>query len=211
MTAAPAPLGRLHVLTDTRAGRDAVTVVRAALAAGAPVVQVRAKDGTDRELHDLAERVARLCDASGALCIVDDRPDVAVAVGAGGTHLGAHDLPIAAARRVVGPGHVLGGTAREPGRARELVAQGADYLGVGPAFGTSTKTGLPDPLGAAGIAAVASAVDVPVIAIGGIGVDAVPALRAAGAHGVAVVAAVSEAADPAAAVRALLAALEDRS
>lgn len=206
---APRPvLGRLHVLTDTRDGRDALSVVAAALSAGAPVVQVRAKGGTDRELHDLAERVARLCHAAGALCLVDDRPDVALAVGAGGTHLGAHDLPLAAARRVVGPDHVLGGTAREPGLARELVRAGATYLGVGPSYATSTKAGLPDALGPTGVAAVAAAVEVPVIAIGGITVDRVPEMLAAGAHGVAVVAAVSEAADPAQATRALLAALE---
>ena len=203
---APA-LGRLHVLTDTRDGRDALAVVRAALSVGAPVVQVRAKGGTDRALHELADRVARLCDAAGALCVVDDRADIALAVGAGGTHLGAHDLPLDAARRVVGSGHVLGGTARDPGLARSLVAQGADYLGVGPAGATSTKSGLPDPLGVAAVGAVAAAVDVPVIAIGGVTVEHVPALLAAGVHGVAVVAAVSEAADPAAATRALLTAL----
>jgi len=203
-------LGRLHVLTDTRGGRDAVAVVRAALSAGAPVVQVRSKGGTDRELHELADRVARLCDEAGALCVVDDRADIALAVGAGGTHLGAHDLPLAAARRVVGPSHLLGGTARDPQLARELVAQGADYLGVGPASATSTKSGLPDPLGVTAVGAVAAAVDVPVIAIGGVTVEHVPALLAAGVHGVAVVAAVSEAADPAAATRALLAALGER-
>lgn len=207
MAPASSPLGRLHVLTDTRDGRDALQVVRAALSAGAPVVQVRSKGGTDRELHDLAERVARLCDAAGALCVVDDRLDVALAVGAAGTHLGAQDVPLAAARRVVGPDHVLGGTAREPGAARELVAAGAGYLGVGPAFATATKAGLPDALGPEGIGAVARAVDVPVLAIGGITVERVPAVLAVGAHGVAVVAAVSEAADPAAATRALLVAL----
>ena len=200
-------VGRLHVLTDTRDGRDALPVVAAALSAGAPVVQVRSKGGTDRELFDLAERVARMCDDAGALCLVDDRVDVALAVGAGGTHLGAHDLPLAAARRVAGPDHVLGGTAREPVLARELVAAGASYLGVGPAFSTSTKAGLPVPLGPAGLGAVAAAVDVPVIAIGGITAEQVPALLAAGAHGIAVVAAISDAADPAAATRALLAAL----
>jgi thiamine-phosphate pyrophosphorylase len=139
-------LGRLHVLTDTRDGRDALAVVGAALSDGPPVVQVRSKDGTDRDLHDLA---------------------------------------------------------------RALVAHGADYLGVGPTAVTTTKTGLPSPLGVAAVGAVASAVDVPVIAIGGVTVETVPALLAAGAHGVAVVAAaVSEAPDPAAATRALLAALE---
>lgn len=200
-------LGRLHVLTDTRDGRDALTVVAAALSAGAPVIQVRSKGGTDRDLHDLAERVVRLCDDAGALCLVDDRVDIALAVGAAGTHLGAHDLPLAAARRIAGPGHLLGGTARDATRARELVAQGASYLGVGPTAATSTKDGLPSPLGTAAVGAVAAAVDVPVIAIGGVTVGHVPDLLAAGVHGIAVVAAVSEAADPAAATRALLRAL----
>ncbi len=199
--------GRLHVLTDARAGRAPLQVVEAALSAGAPVVQVRAKGVTDRALHDVAARVVALCARWGATCLVDDRVDVALAVGAAGTHLGATDLPLAAARRVAGAGHLLGGTAREPVLAAELVAAGADYLGVGPAYGTATKDGLPDPIGPAGVAAVARAVDVPVIAIGGVTVDRVPALLAAGAHGVAVVGALSDAADPAAATRALLAAL----
>ena len=196
------------MLTDARPGRDPLPVVAAALSAGAPVVQVRAKGCTDRELYDLALRVSRLCAQAGATCVVDDRPDVALAVGAGGTHLGADDLPVAAARLVVGPGHLLGGTAREPARARALVAEGADYLGVGPAHATATKDGLPEPLGAAGIGAVAAAVDVPVIAIGGVTAARVPELLAAGAYGVAVVTELSDAAEPAAATRALLRALQ---
>lgn len=200
-------LGRLHVLTDTRDGRDALTVVAAALSAGAPVVQVRSKDGTDRGLYDLALRVSAMCREAGALCVVDDRPDIALAVGAGGTHLGALDLPVDAARRVVGAGHLLGGTARSAELAQALVAQGADYLGVGPAYATTTKDGLPSALGPAAVGAVAAAVDVPVLAIGGVTVERVPELLAAGVHGVAVVAAVSDAADPFLATRALLAAL----
>lgn len=159
-------------------------------------------------MFDLAGRVARMCDDAGALCLVDDRVDIALAVGAGGTHLGANDLPLAAARRVTGPDHVLGGTARDPRLARGLVVQGATYLGVGPTAATSTKDGRPNPLGIAAVGAVATAVDVPVIAIGGVTAAHVPDLLAAGVHGIAVVAAVSEAADPAAAVRALLRALE---
>jgi thiamine-phosphate pyrophosphorylase len=200
-------LGRLHVLTDTRGGRNPVPVVAGALSAGAPVVQVRDKGLRDRELFDLACRIAVLCRQHGATCIVDDRPDVAVAAGAAGTHVGAHDLPVQAVRRVVGAAHLVGGTARDPVVARALVEQGADYLGVGPAFRTATKPDLPDPLGAPGVAAVVAAVDVPVIAIGGVTASSVPELLAAGAHGVAVVSAVSDAADPAAATRMLLAAL----
>ncbi|WP_299958516.1 thiamine phosphate synthase [uncultured Modestobacter sp.] len=201
------PLGGLHVLTDAAGGPRALAAVAAAVAAGAPVVQVRAKGCTDRVLHDFARAVVELCRPAGTTCLVNDRVDVALAVGADGTHLGEHDLPLAAARRVAGPGHLLGGTARDPERARLLVAEGADYLGVGPAFATTTKTGLPDPIGPAGVAAVATAVPVPVIAIGGVTAARVGELLAAGAAGVAVVGAVAAAADPTAATRDLLRAL----
>jgi thiamine-phosphate pyrophosphorylase len=195
------------VLTDARGGPAALAAVGAAVAAGAPVVQVRAKGSTDRELYAFARAVVEICAAAGATCLVNDRVDVALAAGADGTHLGADDLPLAAARRVAGPGHLLGGTARDPARARLLVAEGADYLGVGPAWPTATKTGLPDALGPAGVRAVAMAVDVPVIAIGGVTAERVADLLAAGAAGVAVVGAVSAAPDPGAATRDLLRAL----
>jgi thiamine-phosphate pyrophosphorylase len=129
---------------------------------------------------------------------------VALATGAAGVHLGALDLPIAAARRLLGPGAEIGGTARHPDTARAAVAAGASYLGVGPCYLTSTKAGLPPPIGPAGVAAVAAAVAVPVIAIGGIGLSAVAEITAAGAHGIAVIDAVSGAGQPAAAVAALV-------
>jgi thiamine-phosphate pyrophosphorylase len=200
-------IGRLHVLTDARPGRDALGVAVRAVEAGAPVVQLRAKGCTDRELYDLGTRLMAICTPHGTTCIVNDRVDIALAIGAHGTHLGAEDLSVAAVRRVAGPTHLIGGTAREPVSAAQLVAEGADYLGVGPAYQTSTKDGLPAPLGPEGIRAVARAVAVPVIAIGGITPERVPGLRAAGAHGVAVVGAVSDAADPGFATRSLLAAL----
>ena len=210
--ARPAALPRLHVITDTRGGRDPLPVVRAALAAASArgvgiAVQVRAKEATDRALLDLARQVVALADPAGALVLVDDRLDIALAAGAAGVHLGAHDLPIEDAARWAGPGAVLGGTAREPVGAAAAARAGASYLGVGPVFATRTKVGLPDPLGTHGVHAVASTSALPVIAIGGITAGAVPALRAAGAHGVAVVTAVSEAADPQAATAALLDAL----
>lgn len=196
--------GGLHVITD------APGIAEAAVAAGAPVVQVRAKYLTDRELYDLARRIVDICAAHGATCIVNDRVDVALAAGAHGTHLGADDLPVALARRVAGPDHLIGGTARDPRRAAELVAAGADYVGVGPAFATTTKAGLPTPLGPAGVAAVARMVNVPVVAVGGVTAERVPQLLAAGARGIAVVAAVAHAADPALATRALLHALDQQ-
>ena len=184
-------------------------MVAAAVAAGAPVVQVRVKGSTDRVLYDFAGRVVEISVRYDATCIVDDRVDIALAVGAAGTHLGAGDLPVAVARSIAGPDHLLGGTARTATSALALVQAGADYLGVGPAYPTTTKTGLPAALGPAGVAAVASAVDVPVIAIGGITLAHICPLIAAGAVGVAVVSAISDAPDPATATRELLAALAD--
>jgi thiamine-phosphate pyrophosphorylase len=204
-----APLGRLHLITDARPGRDPVGVVRSVLRLGRPlVVQVRVEDDVcDRDAFELAGRIVELCRAAGATCLVNDRLDVALAVGADGGHVGADDLPVAAARRVLGPHAVLGATVRDPDAARSAVAHGATYLGVGPAFRTVTKAGLPEPIGVAGIAAVAAAVAVPVIAIGGVTCARVPELTGAGAYGVAVVGAVCAAPDPAAATAELLEAL----
>jgi thiamine-phosphate pyrophosphorylase len=197
-------LGRLHVITDNRFGRDPRLAVPIALQSGADVIQVRVKSWTDRDLLELAEQVVAWCQPYGAACIVNDRVDVALAVGADGVHLGADDLPVSVARSLLGPDAFVGGTARDAATARALVAAGASYLGVGPCFATVTKTGLPDPIGLAGVAAVAAAVDVPIIAIGGVRADQISELRAVGAYGVAVVDAVSGAEDQAAAVRDLL-------
>jgi thiamine-phosphate pyrophosphorylase len=200
----------LHLITDTRTGRDPIATVRAALAVAGPelVVQVRVEDtATDREAYDLALRVVALCAPAGATCLVNDRLHIALAAHAAGGHVGALDLPVEAARRVLGPTALLGATARSPGRATAAVAAGASYLGVGPCFATTTKDGLPEPIGPVGIARVAGAVGVPVIAIGGVTAARMPELLAAGAYGVAVVGAVSAAADPARATAELLGAL----
>ncbi|MDM4720796.1 thiamine phosphate synthase [Micromonospora sp. WMMA1363] len=203
-------LGRLHLITDTRRGQDPLAVLRAALPVARTelVVQVRVTDdATDRQAYDLARRVSALCARYGATCLVNDRLHVALAVGADGGHVGAHDLPVGAARAVLGSAAVLGATARDPDSAAESVAAGASYLGVGPYRPTTTKEGLPTAIGVDGVRAVARAVDVPVVAIGGVTVADVPALRAAGAYGVAVVSALSGAADPARATAQLVGAL----
>jgi thiamine-phosphate pyrophosphorylase len=188
--AADARLGRLHVLVDS------LIVAEAALEAGAPTLQIRLKAGTDGDRYRLAHAIAERCQAAGATCLVNDRADLAVAVGADGVHVGADDLPVPAVRMVVGPGKLVGGTAREPVTAERLVAEGADYLGVGPTFATTSKTGLPDPIGVDGVRAVVKAVDVPVIAIAGITVAAVEEVMATGAFGVAVIGAVVDSPDP---------------
>jgi thiamine-phosphate pyrophosphorylase len=204
-------VARLHLITpDGVAPLPGDRVERAtvaALDAGARWVQVRAKHGTDRERWAITRELTRRCLAVGAACVVNDRADLALTAGAHGAHLGLDDVPVAALRTVVLPSFVIGATARNPDQARRAVDAGADYLGVGPVFATTTKTGLPDPIGLRGLEAVTSAVDVPVVAISGITPERVEDVLAAGAHGVAVVAAVYGAADPGAATRELLDAL----
>jgi thiamine-phosphate pyrophosphorylase len=201
---------RLHLVTGPRP----VETVRAAVDVAVRLemtaelaVQVRVEDHvTDRVAYELTLAVLDITRPNSVLCLVNDRLHVAVAAGADGGHVGADDLPVAAARAVLGPAAVLGATARTPGGGTAARASGATYLGVGPAFATSTKDGLPDPIGAAGVAAVAGAVPgLPVLAIGGVTAARVPELRAAGAHGVAVVGAL--AADPGRATEDFLKAL----
>ncbi|MCC5947135.1 MAG: thiamine phosphate synthase [Nitriliruptoraceae bacterium] len=205
VTAAGFP--RLHVLTPSDQGPDDLRLVDAALAAGAPAIQVRVKDATDRVHLEVVRAVVARCRAAGAWSIVNDRVDLALVAGADAVHLGAHDLPVADARALAGDRLRIGGTARDPAQARALVAAGADYLGVGPTFATRTKDGLPDPLGVAGVAAVVEAVEVPVVAIAGITLERLAEVLASGADGVAVVGAVTQASDPGQATRDLLDAL----
>jgi thiamine-phosphate pyrophosphorylase len=186
----------LHIVTDS------LDVVRAAVGHGPVAVQIRVKQ-SDRMAYELVTAALPLCRAAGAMCLVNDRIGVALAAGADGVHVGADDLPVAAARRVLGPELVLGATCRTRESARAAVEAGATYLGVGPAFETSTKDGLPPPLGRDGVADVAAAVPgTPVIAIGGITPERAIRLSA---YGVAAVSAI--AADPAGATIEFLKAL----
>ncbi|AEV81714.1 thiamine-phosphate pyrophosphorylase [Actinoplanes sp. SE50] len=187
---------RLHVITDD------LDVVRAVAQPGV-AVQIRVKTN-DFAAYAVAREAVPRCRTAGALCLVNDRIGVALATGADGVHLGADDLPVAAARRVLGPEAVIGATCRTPEAARAAVADGATYLGVGPAFPTSTKDGLPPPLGPDGVNAVAAAVPgIPVVAIGGITLERVGLLTT---YGVAAVKAFDG--DPAGAAAAFLAALQ---
>lgn len=186
----PTVIGRLHVLVDS------VPLAEAALEGGAPTLQARVKGGPDRHRYETVAAIAERCRDAGATCIVNDRADFAVAVGADGVHVGAQDLSVTDIRRVVGPDVMVGATARDPVSAQKLVAEGASYLGVGPTYATRSKTGLPEPLGPSRVKDIADAVDVPVIAIAGISAARVPEVLAAGAWGVAVLGAVSGADDP---------------
>lgn len=202
-----AALARLHVITVTGRPPDVLADVDRALAGGAPLVQLRVKGYTDRARWLLAREVSKRCHRAGARCVVNDRADVAAAVGADGVHLGSDDLPVAAARALLGDRALVGATCRDPEAARQAEAEGATYVGVGPVYPTNTKTGLPAPLGPAGVSRVAQAVGVPVIAIGGVTASRVVALLEAGAHGVAVHGAIASALHPQVAIEELTAAI----
>jgi thiamine-phosphate pyrophosphorylase len=202
-------IARLHLITPDALDASVATRTRTALAAGAPWVQVRTKARSDRDRLDMARAVGAACAEHGATCVVDDRADLALAVGAAGVHLGADDLPVAVVRALLGPDAIVGATCRNADDARRAADEGASYLGVGPVYATTTKTGLPDPMGLDGLEAVVAAVDLPVIAISGITVERVHEVLGVGAHGVAVVGAVFDAADVAAATRAFLDALAE--
>jgi thiamine-phosphate pyrophosphorylase len=198
----------LIVITDTRlaAPRSILEVVEAALDGGATAIQLRDKEATARELYDQARALREVTARHGALLFVNDRLDVALAAGADGVHLGPGDLPIHAARLAAPRPFLIGASTDDPAQARQLEAEGADYIGCGAVFGTTTKDVGDERIGPAGLAAVARAVSIPVVGIGGIQPDNAHLLRDTGAAGIAVIGAVMAAPDPAAAVRRLRAA-----
>ena len=198
---------RLIVITDRGLARprDVMTVVQAALDAGAPAIQLRDKLATAAELLRQARALLPLTRAAGALLFINDRLDVALAAGADGVHLGPDDLPVAAARRIAPRGFLVGCSTDDPDAARRAEADGADYIGCGAVFGTRTKTEVgAERIGVHRLDEVAAAVDIPVIGIGGITAGNVAEVAATRAAGAAAVGEIMAASDPAAAVTALL-------
>lgn len=200
---------RLIVITDRQLAspRSVLEVVEAALQAGAPAVQLRDKAATPRELYEQARALGEVTARYGALLFVNDRLDVALAANADGVHLGPGDLPVHAARLAAPRPFLIGASTDDPASAQRLEADGADYIGCGAVFGTSTKDVGDERIGPEGVAAVAAAVSIPVVGIGGIDGRNAHLLRGTGAAGVAVVGAVMAAPDPGAATREILAAL----
>lgn len=186
-------------------GRDAVAVCRAAAQGGATMIQVRWKDGAPDEVLELTRALVA---ALPVPVLVNDRADIALAAGAAGAHLGWDDVPVAALRRHLPAGFLLGISVGSPEEAERATALAADYWSVGPCFATPTKHDAGPPLGPEGFATLARhAPDgVPVIGIGGIRPANASSVVRAGAAGVAVIGAVLGAPDPEAAARAVAAA-----
>jgi thiamine-phosphate pyrophosphorylase len=208
----PLALPALYAIVDPLdTGRSPIDLAAALLEGGARLLQLRLKAAPAREVLEIARVVRPLAQQAGARLIVNDRPDVARAAGADGVHLGQDDLPVAAARTVLGAGGIVGVSTHSVGQARAAVAAGADYLGVGPVFETTSKVGALAARGLDLVRAVRHEVTLPLVAIGGITPTTAPEVRAAGADAVAMIAALVRAPDVAAAVRDALARLAPRA
>ena len=188
----------LYICTDTKlAGeRGNLAAVKLALAGGATVVQLREKEMSTRGLIELGAAIQKLCREHGALFVVNDRVDVALALDADGVHVGQDDMSCADARRLVGPGKIVGVSAGDLDDALAALRDGADYLGVGPVYPTGTKLDAGSATGPALVGEIRRATGLPVVGIGGIGARNAAEVIAAGADGVAVISAVLAAPDP---------------
>ena len=180
-----------YFITDSglsAAGND--SDVRSAVRAGIDVVQYREKQGSSAGLYVEALRLASICRDTGTLFIVNDRVDIALAVDADGVHLGQSDLPYDVARSLLGPYRIIGISVSSMDEAVEAVNAGADYIGVGPVFSTTTKADAAPPCGTSLIAEIKKSYNIPVIAIGGINLDNARDVIAAGADMVCAISAV---------------------
>lgn len=211
----PAELAfRLRVMVVTRPlageGRSLAHVVEACLASGATAVELRDEDASDQELLATARELRALCRRSGALFLVNDRADVALAVGADGVHLGPADPPVAPLRARVPPGFVIGYSTDAPHEARRAAGAGADYLGVGAVYPTRSKAeAAGEAIGPDRVGRVLRAAELPGVGIGGITPERAGQVAARGA-GVAVLSAVMDAPEPGSVVAALRSAVDAR-
>ncbi len=178
----------IYLVTDDGClqGRALIDCVREALEGGVTLVQYRAKTASSAEMYAEALQLKALCDSFNVPLIINDRLDIAMAVGAAGVHLGQDDLPCAAARKLLGEDYIIGVSAHNPAEAKTALQSGADYLGCGAVFGTATKADVKK-LGTEGLTAICREKGLPVVGIGGVTADNYREVRAAGADGAAIV------------------------
>jgi thiamine-phosphate pyrophosphorylase len=202
------PLYEARLYLVTSPSDNLFAVVEAALQGGLKLVQYRDKDADDQVRLERAQTVSTLCHQYGALFIVNDRVDLALAVNADGVHLGQQDIPFALARQLLGAQRIIGRSTKNPEELARAIAEGADYIGVGPVYETPTKAGR----AAAGLEYVRYAAEhatIPWFAIGGIDATHLPEVLAAGATRVAVVRAIMQAEQPTVATQQFLGSLNN--
>ncbi len=195
----------LYLITDAELGRGRShrQIVAAAIYGGVTVVQYREKNASTRRMVEEALELRQLCCSYNVPFIVNDRLDVALAVDADGVHVGQDDMPAALARKLIGPGKILGVSVENVTQARAALADGADYVGASPIFATPTKPDAPAPMGVEGLQELARVCTVPIVAIGGLNASNAAGILRAGAAGLAVVSAIVSADDVERAAREL--------
>jgi thiamine-phosphate pyrophosphorylase len=200
----------LYLITDRNgcAGRAVVTVVEEALKGGAKAVQLREKDLPSRELFELAEEMRCLTLRYGAKLFINDRIDIAMAVGADGVHLGERGIPIPQARKLMGMEKMIGVSCHGLESAVAARDMGADFITCGPVFFTPSKAAYGKPLGTTVLSEVTELVRLPVFAIGGINRSTARDVISAGARGIALISAILAANDPLRETETLLALLK---
>ncbi len=191
----------VYLVTDPAltAAKGLAATVAEAVEGGATLVQLRDKEGSTRALIDAANALMSLLKSRGVKLIINDRIDVALAIGADGVHLGQDDMPVAAARRLLGPRAIIGISISEMAHVPTADPAVVDYAGIGHVFPTRTKAKLGPALGIDGFRALRERVAMPVVAIGGIEPDTTGPVIAAGADGVAIVSGIVAAPNPKAA------------
>lgn len=198
-------IGKLHVLTDTMLqGRFShPELAGLAIRGGADTIQYRQKSGSTREMIRIAAQMKQVCSDHDVSLIVNDRVDVALAAKADGVHLGQDDFPIPLARELLGQEMIIGASASNMKEVEKCLHDGADYVGFGPVFPTTSKDDAGSVKGLASLTQVAKAVPIPIIAIGGISLDNVSEILQTGIHGIAVISSVCCQEDPEQATKAL--------
>jgi len=206
-------IDKLHYISQETENLSHLDAINKTLIAGAKWIQLRVKNKPEEVILELAVKANALCQAYGARLIVNDHPLIALKAEAYGLHLGLTDMPIAEARSIVGKQMIIGGTANTFEHVKQRVAEGVDYIGLGPYRFTNTKQNLSPIIGLEGYETIMnqvslSGINTPIIAIGGIELHDIPFIMATGVHGVALSGALTSAKDPAAELSKMYSALK---
>jgi len=208
-------IAKLHYISQENSEQTHLLAIKKALEAGCNWIQLRVKNQPEEKVLEYAFEARALCDAFGAKLVVNDHPYVALKANADGLHLGLQDTPVKEARAIVGDKMIIGGTANTFEHIKQRVAEGVDYIGLGPFRFTKTKEKLSPILGLNGYKAIMkqmqeSGTDIPIVAIGGIELADITAIIQTGVYGVAVSGSITYAKDPVATIREMLAKLNQK-
>ncbi|MCR4434800.1 MAG: thiamine phosphate synthase [Clostridiales bacterium] len=182
----------LYLVTDRGIlkGKDLLEAVEEALRGGVTLVQLREKDISSLDFYNTALKMKRLAHRYGVPFIVNDRLDIALAADADGLHIGQGDLPLEAARRLLGKGKILGYSVSSVEEAVYGEKNGADYLGAGPVYPTGSKPDAASPIGPGALRSIRESVSLPVVGIGGIGISNIEEIKSTGIDGIALISAI---------------------